>query len=150
MLSPTQLQQVWSLSDEVLYAEAVVFIHQLVKREDCQPLPTSQVRGLLNIARTTQYNELERYIEHQRNRDWNLKNRYLKTFYTELEKLLSTMKNKRLGQEFQLLTAKPTRMETKREMDELMAQLAHEFIQHLVAENALLMTESMAGQRVRR
>jgi len=49
-----------------------------------------------------------------------------------------------------LLTDELTRIEMRREVNELMAQLAHEFIQHLVAENALLMTESMVGQRVRR
>lgn len=141
MLSPAQFQQLWSLSDDVLYREAVIFIHELVKREDCQPLPNSQVKGLLNIAKVSQYNELERYIAHQRKRDWNAKSRYLKTFYTELEKLLTAMKNKRLKQEFQLLTTKLTHAERMREIDELMAQLAYEFIQHLLAENALLVAE---------
>ncbi len=141
MLSPAQFQQLWSLSDDVLYREAVVFIHELVKREDCQPLPNSQVKGLFNIAKASQYNELERYIAHQRQRDWNAKNRYLKTFYTELEKLLTTMKNKRLKQEFQLLTTTLTHAESRREIDELMSQLAYEFIQHLLAENALLVAE---------
>ncbi len=150
MLSPMQFQQVWSLSDEVLYREAVIFIHQLIKREDCQPLPTNQVRSLLNIAKGFQYNELERYIEHQRERDWNVKNRYLKTFYTELEKLLSTMKHERLRQEFQLLTDELTSVEMMREIDELMAQLAHEFIQHLLAENALLVSQCAVVARTRR
>ncbi len=149
MLSPAQFQRVWSLSDDVLYGEAVLFIHELVKREDCQPLPNSQVKGLLNIAKASQYNELERYIEHQRQRDWNVKNRYLKTFYTELEKLLTTMKNKRLKQEFQLLTNELTSTERVREIDELMAQLAYEFIQHLLAENALLVAERAMAQRSR-
>ena len=147
MLSPAQFQQVWSLSDDVLYREAVVFIHELVKREDCQPLPNSQVKGLLNIAKASQYNELERYIKHQRQRDWNVKSRYLKTFYTELEKLLTVMKNKRLKQEFQLLTDKSTSVERVREVEELMAQLAYEFIQHLLAENALLIAQEAVTQR---
>lgn len=147
MLSPAQFQQVWSLSDDVLYREAVAFIDELVKREDCQPLPNSQVKGLLNIAKASQYNELERYIEHQRQRDWNVKNRYLKTFYTELEKLLTIMKNKRLKQEFQLLSNELTIAESVREVDELMAQLAYEFIQHLLAENALLVAERVASLR---
>ncbi len=152
MLSPAQFQQLWSLSDDVLYREAVAFIHELIKREDCQPLPNSQVKGLLNIAKATQYTELERYIAHQRQRDWNAKSRYLKTFYVELEKLLTTMKNKRLQQEFQLLTTTLTHTERMREINEIMAQLAYEFIQHLLAENALLVaeleTEKATTQRV--
>ncbi|GAC1461891.1 MAG: hypothetical protein NVS4B12_08730 [Ktedonobacteraceae bacterium] len=147
MLSPVQLQHVWSLSDEVLYHEAVVFIRELVRHEDCQPLPTSQVKGLLNIARSSQYSELERYIEHQRERDWNVKSRYLKTFYTELEKLFTTMKNKRLRQEFHLLDDEPTSVDMLRKKNELMAQLAYEFIQHLLAENALLVAERMVVRR---
>jgi predicted AAA+ superfamily ATPase len=109
-------------------------------------LPNSQVKGLLNIAKASQYNELERYIEHQRQRDWNAKSRYLKTFYTELEKVLTAMKNKRLRQEFQLLTTPLTHIERIREADELMAQLAYEFIQHLLAENALLIAEMGTGR----
>jgi hypothetical protein len=144
MLSPAQLQHIWSLSDEVLYPEAVAFIRQLVEREDCQPLPTSQVNGLLNIAKAYQYADLAHYVKHQRERDWNAQRRYLKTFYTELENVLTTMKNKRLRNEFHLLTDEKVGAALLHEADALMAQLAYEFIQHLLAENALLVSERVA------
>ncbi len=47
-LQPAQLQKIWLLSDTVLYREAVDFVQNLVSRVD--PLPMSQVNGLLNIT----------------------------------------------------------------------------------------------------
>jgi hypothetical protein len=138
MPSLEQLQKIWSLSDSVLYPEAVAFIRRLVNEQECSPLPTSQVMGLLNIANTPSYGELERFIRHQRERDWQESKKDIKTLYTELEKLLTTMKNRRLKDEFHLLREGLSSREARQESDELMALLSREFIQHLVAENGLL------------
>jgi hypothetical protein len=135
-----QLQKVWLLSDTVLYPEAVAFIRKLVREQECDPLPTSQVAGLLSIAESLRYNELYRFILHQRERNWPPGKRDIKTFYTALEEVLGVMRRKRLKDEFRLLDG-VSAGELKQETDALMALLAREFIQHLVAENGLVAAE---------
>src|SRR6266567_2292453 len=135
MLSPALNQRLLDLSDNELYNEAVALIRRLVDKEGCSPLPTSQVIGLLNIANAASYSELERFIKHQRERDWPASKRDIKTFYTELEKCFSTMRNRRVRNEFHLHSDGLSPAEANREVDEIMVTLAHEFIQHLVAEN---------------
>lgn len=134
------LQKVWLLSDTVLYTEAVSFMHKLVRDQGCNPLPASQVAGLLSIAASSKYDELYRFVVHQRDRNWPPSKRDIKTFYTALEEVLSVMQRKRLKNEFHLVIDERERSanEIRREIDEVMALLAHEFIQHLVAENGLL------------
>lgn len=140
-----QLQKVWLLSDTVLYPEAAAFIRKLVRDQECDPLPTSQVAGLLNIAESLHYDRLYRFILHQRERNWPPSKRDIKTFYTALEEVLSVMRRKRLKDEFRLLDG-INAGELKQETDALMALLAREFIQHLVAENGLVAAE-LADQR---
>ena|ERR1700730_13019148 len=150
MPTPEQLQKLWDMSDSVLYPEAVTFIRRLVKDEDCLPLPNTQVVGLLNIASAETYSELLRFIRHQCERNWPESKRDIKTLYSELEKWLTTMRNKRVRTEFHLLTEGLTARETNQELDEIMAKLAYDFVQHLVAENALLATQRQSEQRARR
>ncbi len=153
MPSPAQLDTLWNLSDMVLYPEAVAFLRRLVYEEECMPLPTAQVIGLQNTANASSYAELERFIKHQRDRDWPESKQNIKILYTELDKLFTTMKNKRLCDEFHLLQEKCNSKEKKQEVDELMALVAHDFIQHLVAENGVLATEKVsrkAAERARR
>jgi hypothetical protein len=133
------------LSDTVLYDEAVAFLRELVDKQECNPLPNSQVVGLLNIAETSSYDELERFILHQRGRDWPPGARDIKTFYTALEEVLREIHIRRLRKEFHLLDGVSTR-DVHQETDALMVLLAREFIQHLVAENGLLAVK-MADQR---
>lgn len=142
-----QLKKIWLLSDIVLYAEAVAFLHKLVMEQECNPLATSQVAGLLSIAETSSYVELERFIHHQRERDWPPSKRDIKTFYTALEEELGKMRRRRLREEFRLLDGvSPERI--SQETDALMILLAREFIQHLMAENGLLVLE-IANSRAR-
>ncbi len=140
MPSVAQLQKIGLLSDTVLYDEAVRFMHKLVRDQHCNPLPTSQVNGLLSIAEASKYNELYRFVIHQRDRNWPPSKRDIKTFYTALEQALSQMQRKRLREEFRLLEETTGRSvsDLRREADELLALLAREFIQHLVAENGVL------------
>lgn len=149
MPSPEQMDILWNMSDEVLYPEAVAFIHRLVDDEDCMPLPASQVAGLLNIANASSYSELNRFIRHQCERDWQASKKDIKTFYTELDKLFTSIKNKRVREDFHLAQSGTNTKEINREIDELMALVAHEFIQHLITENALLLVEK-AHQRARK
>lgn len=147
MLSPDQVKQVSYLSDTILYSEAVAFMDRLVTHGECNPLPTSQVMGLFNVAQTARYDEILYYIQHQRDRDWQPSKRDLKVFYTELEKYFTTMRNKRLASEFHLLQEGVTQLEANRQRDELMAALAPEFLQHLLAENGLLALASQGPRR---
>jgi len=149
MPSTTQLQKIALLSDTVLYNEAVAFIRKLVKEQDCDPLPTSQVNGLLSIAESASYDELYRFVVHQRDRNWPPSKRDIKTFYTALEQELSLMYRKRLKDEFLLLTQQNAQ-EIRKEADEVMALLARDYIQHLVAENGILQAEADDKRRQNR
>lgn len=144
MLSQAQQEKIGLLSDTVLYPEAVAFIQRLVNEEDCSPLPSSQVKGLQSIAESYQYNEIQRYIEHQFQRNWPESKRSIQVLYTELDKLFTTIKNKRLRDEFHLVIEERRSQETNEEINTLMAALAREFIQHMVAENGLLEIEERA------
>ena len=150
MPTPVQLQKIWLLSDTVLYPEAITFIHNLVEEQECNPLPASQVSGLLSIAESSKYDELYRFVLHQRDRDWPPSRRDVKTFYTALEEVLSLMRRKRLKDEFHLVADEKGKsvQDVRQETDELMALLAREYIQHLMAENGLL-TVAAADQRAK-
>lgn len=141
--SPEQLNILWNLSDDTLYPEAVDFIHRLVEKEDCMPLPASQVMGLLNIANAASYAELERFIKHQCERNWPESKKDIKFFYTELGNVFTSFRNKRLRTLFHLEAA--TGPVGQQEIDALMLLVARDFIQHLITENSLL-----ANQRARR
>src|SRR5947209_3260098 len=131
MPSSEEFERFWNLSDDVLYPEAVAFMQRLINEQGCATLPASQVTGLLNIANASFYSELERFIRHQQERNWPESKKDIKIFYTELEKWLTTFRNRRLRNEFHLGRG-------NQEVDELMALLSREFIQHLVAENNVL------------
>jgi hypothetical protein len=140
-----QLRKVWLLSDTVLYDEAVAFMRDLVDKRKCNPLPSSQIAGLLNIAETASYGELADFIIHQRSRDWPPGARDIKAFYTALEETLREMRSSRLREEFHLLDGvSPEKIQ--QETEALMALLAREFIQHLAAENGFLAVK-IAEQR---
>ena len=134
-----QLQKISLLSDTVLYPEAVDFTQRLAKQGD--PLPMAQVNGLLNITASRNYAELLRYILHQRDRNWPFPKMNIKRFYTSLEGVLGKMQRERLRNEFHLLQDVSGRSieGIRQEMDMLMALLAREFIQHVLAENGVLL-----------
>jgi hypothetical protein len=147
MLSPAQMQKIWDLSDTVIYREAVEFIQRLVKTEGNDPLPPSQVRGLLNITGNSSYSQIEQFILHQRERDWTPRQKNIKVFYTELEKLLTLMRSRRLRSEFHLVDEQAKPQEFRQQVDTLMVYLVREFLQHLIAENNLLVQEKEAQRR---
>lgn len=140
MPSEERLRQLWNLSDEVLYPEAVTFLRRLINEQGCATLPASQVTGLLNIANASIYSELVRFIRHQQERNWPESKKDIKIFYAELEKWLTAFRNKRLRDAFHLVER------GNQEVDELMALLAREFIQHLVAENGVLAVRRASGR----
>src|SRR5437868_13621286 len=115
MPSSEKLQQLWNLSDTVLYPEAVTFMQQLVNEKGCGTLPASQVTGLLNVANASSYAELERFMRHQQERNWPFSKKDIKVFYSELEKWFSSVKKKRLKDEFHLVQEGRTARETNQE-----------------------------------
>jgi hypothetical protein len=137
VLSEQLQQKIQQISDTTLYKEAPEFLHWLIQKKDCQPLPNTQINGLLNIAKGASYSELEQFIKHQRDRTWTFSKTYIKTFYTELEIVFTTMRNKRLREEFHLLDSSLSIPQMQQQASEIMAALAYEFIQHLEAENRL-------------
>lgn len=150
MLTAKQLQKISLLADTVLYPEAVAFIRNLVKEEECDLLPPSQVTGLLNIAASSKYGELYNFVVHQRDRNWPPSRADIKKFYTALETYLTTMQKKRLKDEFHLVTDGLNTRDARQESEGLMAALAYDFIQHFVAENGLLAAEIAEEKRAKR
>ena len=133
----TQLQKIGLLSDTVLYPEAIAFIRRLVEKDGCNPLPTSQVNGLFSIAESSRYGELRQFVEHQRDRDWPPSKRDIKTFYTRLEQEFTRLE-RRLDVEFHLTKDERGRTASDADQNEMLALLAREFIQHVIAENGVI------------
>ena len=150
MPTPKQLQKLSLVSDTVLYPEAVAFIRRLVRDEGCMPLPASQVAGLLSVSNSASYADFSRFLRHQRDRNWPDSRKDIKTFYTELEKFLTNIRNKRLRDEFHLVQQYETVKVTQQETDEMMIRVAHDLIQHIIAENGLLTNEKVMQRTGRR
>lgn len=136
----TYVQKIGLLSDTVLYPEGVTFIRRLVEKDGCNPLPTSQVNGLFSIAESSRYDELRLFVEHQRDRDWPPSKRDIKTFYTRLEQEFTRLE-RRLDVEFHLTKDEHGRLMSDADQNEMLALLAREFIQHVIAENGVIAAE---------
>ena len=134
-LTLAQVRKIDVISDTVLYPEATALVKQLIEDEECNPLPSSQIIGLLNIANTNTYTELYRFVLHQRDRNWTASKTDIKKFYTALEKYLSDMARQRVKAEFHLIPEELDVKRTKQMTEIVMAVLAQDFIQHFVAEN---------------
>ena len=141
-LTPEQLQKLDLISDTILYAEAVAFIRRLVREEELDPLPNSQILGLLNVAEGSNYSDMYQFVKHQRDRNWSGSKQGIKTFYTDLEKYLMEMSRRRMREEFQLVTPELPKNAAKAEVDALMTALTHDFILHFAAENGVLLAEA--------
>jgi len=132
-LTDEQRKKVWLVSDTILYPEAVTFMRKLVEHEDVKQLPKdAQMMGLLNIIKSSKYDDVFDYINHQIERNVD------RVFYEKLRQELTAMQRKRIQEEFQLIISQPTKQAENAEMKELMLLLAREFIQHIIAENGML------------
>lgn len=139
-LTLAQVRKIGVISDTVLYPEAAALVKQLIENEECNPLPSSQITGLLSIASANTYTELYDFVLHQRDRNWTTSKRDIEKFYTELEKYLSDMARQRVKTEFQLIPEGLDTKQAKQMTETVMALLAKDFIQHFVAENNRLAT----------
>jgi len=146
-MEPTlgEIRKIHELSDTVLYPEAVAFIKQLTL-EDSDPIPPSQIMGLLSIANSHTYADLYKFVTHQRDRDWSQKKENIKVFYTNLEKYLTGMRLRRLKEELHLVREGLDARQAKLMAEDIMKLLAQDFIQHLAAENNRLVANTGEGQ----
>lgn len=113
------------LSDEAMYPQAVRFARQHGR------IQNNQLTGLLQFSRS--WDELTRFIHHQRERDWGGNLDYPE-FYAALDHELEDLR--RMAKD-RLIPEDLTRRETQAQLDAVAGWLAHQFIQHLVAEMML-------------
>jgi hypothetical protein len=146
MLSQKHLQKIELLSDTVLYPESVAFVRRMIQKEKCNPLPATQVNGLLNIALTLNYGNVQHFVEHQRERNWPSSKRDIKTFYTHLEQELTRLEQ-RLDTDFSLAKDEHGRRVSSEDEREMLGLLTREYIQHLLAENMLVEAELKERRR---
>ena len=123
--TPEQKVQIRLLSDGQLYDQAVTF----VKQNDT--LENKQMAGLLEFSRSWQ--ELLKFVRHQKGRDWQRNKAYYADFYTQLEQQLEQLRAK-VKSEYGMVPHGLTKKETSRHTEYFAGLLAREFIQHLVAE----------------
>ena len=132
-LTNAQRKKIWLVSDTILYLEAVTFMRELVEHEEVRQLPkNSQIMGLLNIIKSSKYDDVVDYINHQIERNVD------RVFYEKLRQALTALQRKRMQEEFQLVISQPMKREEDAEKKELMLLLAREFIQHVIAEHGML------------
>lgn len=129
MITEKQQVKIRLLSDSELYPQAVEFMHGIARA-----LPSTQINGLLNVSLGSTYDQLQQFVEHQRERTtWRSSEQHIPIFYRELAKKLKELERYipsiiKLGQE------KPSREDEQA----LKMELAREFIQHLLAENGYM------------
>lgn len=115
------------ISDHVLYPEAVEFIarHQAIEGQ-------KQMAGLVEYARS--WEDLTRFVNHQRQRDWLGAKAYYKQFYEHLYRYLQDLQQ-RVKTKFGFVGEGLTRAQERAQTERYAQILAQEFIQHLAAEN---------------
>jgi hypothetical protein len=127
MISVREQVQIRLLSDNNLYPQAVEFMKSIDR-----PLPPTQINGLLNVSLANPYDQLKLFVERQCTRTtWASRDRHIPDFYRKF-----TQKLKHLETYVPSIT-KHRQGKVPRE-DELAItmELAREFIQHILAENA--------------
>lgn len=129
MITEQEQEKIRFLSDTELYPQAVEFMQGVARQ-----LPPTQINGLLNVSLANTYDQLERFIEHQRTRTtWRREDSHIPDFYKRL-----TQKLKQL-EAYALSIIKLRKEQPSREdVQTLKMLLAREFIQHILAENAYM------------
>ena len=116
------------ISDNELYAEANQFAAE-------PNIPdTKQLYSLLNYA--VDWNTLNRFVKHQKERTWELSKAYYVDFYTKLDGVLNGKNGlmDRTKTRWGLVPPGLNKTDTNAVAERWAAVAAHEFIQHFVAE----------------
>lgn len=124
-VTPEQQSQIRLLSDGELYRDAVDFV------DKSRIVDNKQMAGLLEFSRS--WGELNKFVKHQKGRDWHGRNSHYTDFYTKLSKFLDKLRTK-IKTDSDFVPNRSTNKETKKYADYFAGLLAREFIQHLVAE----------------
>jgi len=124
-LTQAQLQQIRLISDTDLYRDAERFLTErgVVER--------SQVQGLQDFARS--FSELEQFVKHQSERDWQGRKEHYGSFYKALSQYLQELRQ-RVKIRYQLVPEDLAKKEAKEQVDFFVGLLAQEFLQHLTSE----------------
>ncbi|GCE50155.1 hypothetical protein EI42_01891 [Thermosporothrix hazakensis] len=130
MITEKLLERLYLLSDDVLYRDAVNFMHSI---GEANSLSGSQMNGLLNIALGNPYSELLKFLQHQQARTtWKKQEAHVPGFYRKLQ-----IKLQRLTVDT-ISSIAPEGKLSPEEQEELKKLIAQEFIQHLLAENGYM------------
>ncbi len=127
MITEKEQSSIRILSDNELYQQAVDLMNSIGGT-----LPSTQINGLLNVTFANTYDELEKFVNHQRQRTtWPARERHVPDFYFKLARKLKDI-------ELYVPSILQYRQEksSKEDQQVLKMLLAREFIQHLLAENA--------------
>ncbi len=129
MITEQEQEKLQFLSDTELYPQAVQLMRGIANE-----LPQKQTNGLLNVSLANTYTQLQRFIDHQRDRKtWPPKERHIPIFYRELGQKLQKIESY-VPSIMKARAEQPSR----EDMQTLKMLLAREFIQHVLAENAYM------------
>ncbi|MBV9688662.1 MAG: hypothetical protein JO202_03020 [Ktedonobacteraceae bacterium] len=130
MITEQEQAKIRLLSDTELYRQAVDFMRGIAK-----PIPQKQTNGLLNVSLANTYDQLQKFVARQRDREtWPPTERHIRIFYRELGQKLKRMDDLYVSSIMKART-KPAPQE---DIQTLRMLLAREFIQHVLAENAYM------------
>lgn len=100
-----------------------------------RPITNAQLYGLLNMARSAhRFSEIQRFIQHQREKAERAGRPDMHGYWTDLDKALNSLKTetKQLWRQVEVL---PPATNESVLLDELHRQLSIEFVQHLIAHS---------------
>lgn len=138
-LSTDEESRIWLLSDGELYREAITFV------KNSPSVEGKQMNGLQQYSRS--WDELDQFIKHQHERDWQEKKAHYKEFYASLGNTLKNLKDK-VQAAYKFVPEGKLDQMAKEKRDYIAGLLAREFIQHLTSE--MLMKESKEKQQEKR
>ncbi|HEY0752693.1 MAG TPA: hypothetical protein VGD98_01845 [Ktedonobacteraceae bacterium] len=135
MISEQEQARIRLISDNELYPQAVEFMKNMGR-----PLPSTQINGLLNVSLANTYQQLALFVKHQGARKtWRGSERHVEEFY----RTKFPAKLKQLETYLPAVTCSRAEKASREDEQAIKMELAREFIQHLLAENAY--KEAMGG-----
>lgn len=130
MITEQEQEKLRFLSDTELYPQAVQLMRGIARE-----LPQKQTNGLLNVSLANTYEELQGFVNHQRDRKtWPAKELHIPAFYRALGPKLEEIGKKYIPLIMKARAEQPSREDVRT----LKMLLAREFIQHVLAENAYM------------
>jgi hypothetical protein len=129
-VTPQQETELTLLADGKLYQEAVNFAQEQRAVIDDRQF-RHQIQGLLTFSRS--WEELTRFVDHQRDRTWTGRRESYQAFYDALHRYLHQL-GAALKDTYHFVPDDLTKRETDQYTEFFAGQLASTFIQHLAAE----------------